>query len=161
VKPQPGESKGREEMYTATLRRSRCLKVVLVALAALLVALVGTEPRQAEAVDAPHYTITDLGAIPDNTDSEATAINTSGQVVGRLSNGPAPSPMAFLYENGVMTKLGLLPGASGSEAYGINDNAQIVGSADVGGAKPCGLSLRERYDDQPGYAAQLRYIWRQ
>jgi probable HAF family extracellular repeat protein len=122
-------------MYTATLRRSRCLKVVLVALAALLVALVGTEPRQAEAVDAPHYTITDLGAIPDNTDSEATAINTSGQVVGRLSNGPAPSPMAFLYENGVMTKLGLLPGASGSEAYGINDNAQIVGSADVGVAK--------------------------
>jgi lipopolysaccharide export system protein LptC len=75
-------------MNTARLRRTRFLKVVLVALAALLaawlVALVGTEPRQAEAVDAPHYTITDLEAIPDNTDSEATAINTSGQIVGRL-----------------------------------------------------------------------------
>src|SRR5215208_7904170 len=55
-------------MNTAWLKRTNLLKVTLVVAAALvaawLVALVGTQPRLAAALDAPKYTVTDLGAFP-------------------------------------------------------------------------------------------------
>jgi probable HAF family extracellular repeat protein len=119
--------------------RRRSLTLVALVGAALLaacsLALVATEPRQAEAADAPRYTITDLGAIPDLTDSYPTALNNSGQVVGYLLNRPGPDPIAFLYDDGVMTELGLMPGGYASEANGINDKGQIVGSAYLGAGK--------------------------
>ena len=69
----------------------------------------------------------DLGTLagPSNTgvDSEATAINDKGQVVG--VSGTA-SNNAFLYSGGTMTDLGTL-GGSGSTATGINESGQIVG----------------------------------
>jgi len=122
-------------MNTAKLKSTNLLKVTLVVAAALVAAwvaaLVGTEPSLAAAMDAPKYTVTDLGAIPDNTDSGAFAINNSAQVVGELYNRfPAPT-MAFLYENGTMTELGVVPGGENSSANGINETAQIVGRSYV------------------------------
>lgn len=64
--------------------------------------------------------LTDLGAT--GAWSEATAINTAGEVVG-LSNGHA-----FLYRDGTLRDLGTLGGAS-SIAKGINDRGQVVGMA--------------------------------
>src|SRR5215216_5820125 len=108
-------------MNTAWSKRTNLLKVTLVVAAALvaawLVALVGTQPRLAAALDAPKYTVTDLGAFP-------RAINNSGQVVGGTSGD-----IAFLYEMGSMTELGVLPGGSSSAAWGINDVGQIVGES--------------------------------
>jgi probable HAF family extracellular repeat protein len=62
-------------------------------------------------------TMTDLGTFNAMTMSEATAVNSTGDVVGG-SNGDA-----FLVHNGKMTNLG--PG----EATGINDFGEIVGSS--------------------------------
>ena len=60
-------------------------------------------------------TMTDLGTFSATSMSEATAVNSTGDVVGG-SNG-----QAFLVHNGKMTSLG--PG----EATGINDFGEIVG----------------------------------
>jgi probable HAF family extracellular repeat protein len=62
-------------------------------------------------------TMTDLGTFNAMTMSEATAVNSTGDVVGG-SNGDA-----FLVHNGKMTNLG--PG----EATGINGTGEIVGSS--------------------------------
>jgi probable HAF family extracellular repeat protein len=62
-------------------------------------------------------TMTDLGTFNAMTMSEATAVNSTGDVVGG-SNGAA-----FLVHNGKMTNLG--PG----EATGINDFGEIVGNS--------------------------------
>jgi probable HAF family extracellular repeat protein len=62
-------------------------------------------------------TMTDLGTFNAMTMSEATAVNSTGDIVGG-SNGDA-----FLVHNGKMTNLG--PG----EATGINGTGEIVGSS--------------------------------
>jgi len=60
-------------------------------------------------------TMTDLGTFNAQAESEATAVNSGGDVVGG-SNGDA-----FLVHDGTMTNLGT------GEATGINDTGQIVG----------------------------------
>ena len=72
------------------------------------------------------YTVTDLGTLPGDSYSTATAINGSGQVVG-YSYIDEGYQHAFLYENGQMKDLGTLPGGSWSEAYDINNSGQVVG----------------------------------
>ena len=64
------------------------------------------------------FVIADLGP------SVATALNSSGQVVGYT--GTPLGPQAFLYSNGSMQNLGSLDGR-GSEAFDINDRGQVVG----------------------------------
>jgi probable HAF family extracellular repeat protein len=64
-------------------------------------------------------TMTDLGL------GEATAINSSGQVVGYNKDGVIKR--AFLYANGHKTYLGTI-GTSDSFAYDINNIGQVVGS---------------------------------
>lgn len=91
--------------------------------ASLLIAMLSASLAQPQAP--PRYVITDLGALlPSN--SEATAINNLGQVVGitqtLLPNGGG----AFLYNAGVMRYLSLL------KAYGINDRGQVVGTGPDG-----------------------------
>jgi probable HAF family extracellular repeat protein len=74
------------------------------------------------------YSVIDLGSLGDGP-SQASDINTSGQVVGwsQPSDGIVHG---FLWQNGVMTDLGTLGGLSGySRALGINDVGQIVGSS--------------------------------
>jgi probable HAF family extracellular repeat protein len=76
--------------------------------------------------------MTDLGAL--GRDSEAWAINNSGQVVGSTDNGANYASHAFLYTPGTgMVDLNtVLPNGSGwtlNIATGINDNGQITGWA--------------------------------
>jgi probable HAF family extracellular repeat protein len=70
------------------------------------------------------YDVVDLGALPGQTDSRATAIDSNGQVVGYSFSGSGGH--AFLYTGGSMQDLGTLGGAS-SWAYGISDCERIVG----------------------------------
>jgi probable HAF family extracellular repeat protein len=86
-----------------------------------------TEPAPiSPALAGVQYTVTDLGALPGETYSEATGINNAGQVVGRST--PNGNSHAFLYSGGVMSDLGTL-GGSYSEATGINNAGQIVGTS--------------------------------
>ena len=74
--------------------------------------------------------MTDLGTLPGYTDSVATGINDSGQIVGSCSSYTLPAGTAehaFLYSNGTMIDLGPLPGGTLSWAQGINDSGQVVG----------------------------------
>ncbi|HEY2838871.1 MAG TPA: DUF3466 family protein [Pirellulales bacterium] len=74
--------------------------------------------------------MTDLGSLgaPNNSQAAATAINSSGQIVGLSSVGNTARMHAFLYSNGVMTDL--TPGANilNSQATAITDNGRIVGT---------------------------------
>ncbi|MGA2052004.1 MAG: immunoglobulin domain-containing protein, partial [Opitutales bacterium] len=76
--------------------------------------------------------ITDLGVLPGQVHSQATALNASESVVG-YSYVSGNSPLAFAWTaDGGMQGLGVLPNGSGSEATGINSSGQIVGWGDVG-----------------------------
>lgn len=72
----------------------------------------------------------DIGTL-GGRDSEAKAINDSGQVVGD-SSLPTNITHAFLYNAGTMQDLGTLGGAN-SQANAINNHGQIVGHADTAG----------------------------
>ncbi len=81
---------------------------------------------------APHFTITDLGALgsPDRLLS-GWGINESAQVVGYSSVGGLGVPA--LYTNGTVQSLGTLGGTRSprlvNNAYDINNSGQIVGGA--------------------------------
>ena len=73
--------------------------------------------------------MTDLGSLGGPSSSSiATAINSSGQVVGESAPSPNAPSHAFLYQNGHMTDLGTLGGTQ-SGAAAINDQGQVVGTA--------------------------------
>ena len=79
--------------------------------------------------------IQDLGTLPDDTHSSASAINDAGQVVGASSYGNTStgllrdrSTRGFLWSNGVMTNIGSLdPSSTYTYAANINNVGQIVG----------------------------------
>ena len=75
-------------------------------------------------------TMTDLGTFPDGGNSEASAINTKGQIVG-WAYTKLGFQHAFLYSGGKMIDLGTLTGGQYSFATGINDNGEIVGYSDT------------------------------
>jgi probable HAF family extracellular repeat protein len=77
--------------------------------------------------------MTDLGTLKGDKNSDATAINDTGQVVGySFSSGKKNvTTHAFLWSNGSMTDLGTL-GGSDSYAFGINATGQVVGYSATG-----------------------------
>ena len=76
-----------------------------------------------------HYTVTDLGTLPGEFASEASALNDRGQVIGVCSSGGEGK--AFLWEKGIMRPLPVLPGFSPLSLWprAINNSGQIVGIA--------------------------------
>ena len=78
------------------------------------------------AIPAALYTVTDLGILPNCTESTPDAISNSGLVVG-ISFTPGGSYHATLYRQGTLTDLGTLPGYASGTATGVNDAGQVVG----------------------------------
>jgi probable HAF family extracellular repeat protein len=73
----------------------------------------------------------DLGTIPGpHPDSEATAINERGQIVGR-TNSQSGRSRAWLWQGGKMHDLGVLAG-NDSGASAINEHGQVVGWSTAG-----------------------------
>jgi probable HAF family extracellular repeat protein len=73
--------------------------------------------------------VRDLGTLPGDTSSEASAINNNGDVVG-YSRGEKRGMRAFLWTQATgMQDLGVLPGGNSSRALGINDTGAVVGSS--------------------------------
>lgn len=93
-----------------------------MALVVLLCAISSENLRAAPVL----YTVTDLAALPADTDTYYYDINNSGQVVGTAAAGGYPH--AFLYSNGVTQDLGTF-GGTASCAYAVNDSGQVVGFA--------------------------------
>jgi probable HAF family extracellular repeat protein len=75
-----------------------------------------------------HYKVTDLGTLPGESVSEASALNDQGQVIGVCSTGGEGK--AFLWEKGVMRPLPVLPGFRPLSLWprAINNQGQIVGT---------------------------------
>jgi probable HAF family extracellular repeat protein len=72
--------------------------------------------------------VRDLGMLPGDMLSEASAINNNGDVIG-YSKGPR-GMRAFLWTQATgMQDLGVLPGGNSSRALGINDMGVVVGSS--------------------------------
>jgi probable HAF family extracellular repeat protein len=91
-----------------------------------------TPPATAQA--AIEYTVQDLGTLPGDSSSVATAINARGDVVG-WSSGPAGT-RAFVQYGHSRQRMSALPSPAGrprTVARDINDEGVIVGSANMGG----------------------------
>src|SRR5438105_2993382 len=120
---------------------------VLTGLAAGTIALLArARPARApaaamlpDAPDAPtHYTIVDLGCLPNCNVTDACAVNNRGQVagfcyesgvgVGGCGHGDSTFGHAFLWQGGKMTALGTL-GGEFSHALAIDQDGDVVGDA--------------------------------
>jgi probable HAF family extracellular repeat protein len=82
--------------------------------------------------------MTDLGTLPGDISSEATGINSAGQVVGESTSSRLQSPRATLWQaSGVAVDLNTFLSAGSSwvleTASAINDSGQIVGSGQING----------------------------
>jgi probable HAF family extracellular repeat protein len=77
-----------------------------------------------------HYTVIDIGTLPDGTFSQAFGINNNGDVVGYSTLNGDTALHAFLWRKGVMTDLSTLAPTDTlpySIAISINDNDEVVG----------------------------------
>jgi probable HAF family extracellular repeat protein len=77
-----------------------------------------------------------LGVLPGDAASVATAINRQGVVVGTStpSSGAAYVSQAFVYQNGTMSSVPQLSGLTGflgANAQGVNDAGVVVGSVGI------------------------------
>jgi hypothetical protein len=74
------------------------------------------------------------GLLPANTNSQATGVNDTGEVVGFYQEGPNTSPLfhGFTDIGGSITPF-LVPGSVSTQALGVNDLGEIVGDYVTGG----------------------------
>jgi probable HAF family extracellular repeat protein len=110
---------------------------VAVSNSGLVVGKADNSTTGTQAAEWSNGAITALGGLPGSTDSQATAVNASGEAVG-TSVDPADSDgHAVLYANGTVTDLHA-PGTgdpeSDAEANAINDSGVIVGQGGNGDA---------------------------
>lgn len=68
-----------------------------------------------------------LGTLPGGNFSEAMAVNSAGQVVGRWGNNLTGPVQAFLFQNGQMVDLGPALGTPNGSANDISERADVVG----------------------------------
>jgi probable HAF family extracellular repeat protein len=118
----------------------------LVALAGLL---------SAPSATAQGFTVTDLGTL-GGINSQATAINIRGQVVGFSTLQGEAITRAFLWEDGVITDLGSL-GGTFSKANAINNRGQVVGASEItaNAARHAALFDRHGIADLGAFPASL------
>jgi probable HAF family extracellular repeat protein len=90
-----------------------------------LLALVGL-PLRGEARGDILYSFTDIGTL-GGPDSNAYAVNTSGQVAGASSVAGGTIEHAVVFSNGHLTDVGTAGTGLNSFALAINDNGQIAG----------------------------------
>ena len=108
-------------------------KLTLASAALVLSALVAVDAW------AQFYHLTNLGVLTGDNQTYATAINSSGQVVGYCANSSG-TDAAFLYSGGALHSLGTL-GGTWSESLGINDSGNIVGSASTSSGQAAAFYL--------------------
>ncbi len=70
--------------------------------------------------------VDDLGTLPGDARSRATAVNIVGQIAGDSMTATG-TPRAFVWDLGRMRSLGTLPGDAASEALAINAAGVVVG----------------------------------
>jgi probable HAF family extracellular repeat protein len=73
----------------------------------------------------------DLGTLPGGHESQANAINASGQATGWSDIGDGTGGRAFIWAQGRMTALGFLVPGGASEGRAINDQGIVVGDAAI------------------------------
>ena len=78
--------------------------------------------------------MSDLGVLPGDTDSQANALNETGERIVGASSGDT-NARAVLWQSGAITALPTLGGPL-SSAYGLNELGQIVGSSDIAPGTP-------------------------
>jgi probable HAF family extracellular repeat protein len=88
--------------------------------------IAGTDPAGHAAVYFDNGSTKDLGTLPGGSQSNALAINNSGEVVGIANTSGNAALHGFLYSNGSMLDLGTL-GGNACYASGINDEGEIIG----------------------------------
>lgn len=85
-------------------------------------------------------TMSDLGTLPGDLDSQAVAINDAGTVVGNSAltpsgaGAPGGGGHAFIWQSGKMAPLGMLAGETGSTVIpgSLNNAGQVVGTGSTG-----------------------------
>jgi probable HAF family extracellular repeat protein len=73
----------------------------------------------------------DLGTLPGGHESQANAINASGQATGWSDVGDGTGGRAVVWAQGRMTALGALVAGGASEGRAINDQGVVVGDAAI------------------------------
>ncbi len=85
----------------------------------------------------PRYSITDIGVLPGDIESEAVGLNDKGEVVGKSivthSDSGEDIGHGFVWKSGQMYDLGAAPSFHTSAAFHINSTAQIAGTVNNSG----------------------------
>lgn len=123
-----------------TSPRSSTAQTLLLATTALVCAACGDRElptaaahiASANVVPGPviAYTAHELGMLPGDAYSEATAVNDQGTIVGwSRKTGAGARAVVFNSQTGGVLSLGVLPGTTESRAFAVNHAERVVGSS--------------------------------
>ena len=136
--------------------KSRSLFSILVAGLIAILAMLAGSSAYGQNSQPPHYTVTDLGTLPDGSFSLAIGVNAHRMVIG-ASGLPDGTQHAVLWYRGSITDIGA-PGLGGpnSGAFGVNERGQASGLAETPNSDPNG-------EDFCGFGTHLvclAFLWR-